>query len=637
MKNELSDDVTTLFDNLSIVSNKHNAARSAREQPCDLSSLFRSLRVIMQSMLGSSISDELRSETTMTHVQQSFQQARKSHGLDLGKKQHIIQSFLVCLPEAISRSASRESISLGFERSGLIDSRCKKFPCLKGVVDTLSRSSTDNDYQIIMSTFKQCFEEQCAKGHLSSSFLDTFDFFPQDENEGLRDTEIVTFQRSMTINHQHQQNIRKQRLMERAEKESVAKAEQQDKNKKQLYLNEKCEMELYKAFKKLPKNINEELPTISHDELQMCNEIEFNKCTSDLLKAFILARVYVNIPKQIPSEKVPTKKQNRVDAALKVKGDKIILCAALQELVGRVSDYRSVSPRVTEHIEPSVRKTPSDYLRDVSWRVLICRTIQGVKLIEPETEVSPQICDEADGCHEIAKTRYKNIFLMRNDDDKKHHYCFLWAWDNMACVIAPMTFFGHIRSNVHRFLIDRNSCLLALPNTTSDHGGVFISARSDKTKILEGNYLYFDTAASKWIRSGKACGLHSNYGIRENQHVDCSKDPSKSTMQFYQSYPDEGVVQEFAIQGGYFQYLHQYCGLSFKRSNVDDLVAINENGIFQWDAQTLSKLQSKVNRTLKESQLHMVSYLFEFVSGLCIGDANNVSQSKVLQELFYDI
>jgi hypothetical protein len=76
----------------------------------------------------------------------------------------------------------------------------------------------------------------------------------------------------------------------------------------------------------------------------------------------------------------------------------------------------------------------------------------------------------------------------------------------MTRVVAAMTFFGHIRPNVHRFFIDRNSCLLSLPNSTSSHGGVFISARNEETKILGGNYLYFDVATSTWVRSGKACG-----------------------------------------------------------------------------------------------------------------------------------
>ena len=74
-----------------------------------------------------------------------------------------------------------------------------------------------------------------------------------------------------------------------------------------------------------------------------------------------------------------------------------------------------------------------------------------------------------------------------------------------------------IRKNVHRFRSDKNSCLLALPGTTNLHGGVFISARTDLTKVLEGNYLYFDTAKSQWIRSGKACGSNSNFGLRDKQ------------------------------------------------------------------------------------------------------------------------
>ena len=141
-------------------------------------------------------------------------------------------------------------------------------------------------------------------------------------------------------------------------------------------------------------------------------------------------------------------------------------------------------------------------------------------------------------------------------------------------------------------------------------GGIFISARNDVTKVLEGNYLYFDTAKSEWVRSGKACGLNSNFGIREKQHIDFSKDPSKSTMQFYQAYPDEGTDQKFLLQRGFFQFLEQYCGLSFERGKHHALLSTSEGGILQWDEATLSHLKATMKRGLEDSQLDMVSYLF---------------------------
>jgi hypothetical protein len=91
-------------------------------------------------------------------------------------------------------------------------------------------------------------------------------------------------------------------------------------------------------------------------------------------------------------------------------------------------------------------------------------------------------------------------------------------------------------------------------------------------------------------------------------------------MQFYQAFPDEKVAHNFAMQRGYFQYLDQYCGLSFDRGNITALTARNAEGIFHWGDNTLSIHESKENRSLEESKLQMVSYLFEFVSGLCIGD-----------------
>ena len=98
-------------------------------------------------------------------------------------------------------------------------------------------------------------------------------------------------------------------------------------------------------------------------------------------------------------------------------------------------------------------------------------------------------------------------------------------------------------------------------------------------------------------------------------------------MQFYQAYPDAEIDQQFLLQRGFFQYLQQYCGLAFERDKHQALLSNSEEGILHWDETTLSHLKAKMNRSLEDAQLDMVSYLFEFVSGLCLGEANNVSQS----------
>ena len=90
-----------------------------------------------------------------------------------------------------------------------------------------------------------CVREQCEKGELSSSFLDTFECIPRDENEAfLRDTEVLIYQRSKTINHSHQKHIRQLRLRDLEEKTREVEAEQCDRNQKALDVNEKCEKQL---------------------------------------------------------------------------------------------------------------------------------------------------------------------------------------------------------------------------------------------------------------------------------------------------------------------------------------------------------------------------------------------------------
>ena len=433
MRNELSEDVSNTFHVLKIVSNKHNAARSAREQPCDLASLFRTLRQRMKFMLGSSFSNDNRCEGMMTTIKKSFQDARLNHGLELGKKQSIIQSFLVCLPEALSRSARQESIVKGFERSGLLDTRSKMFPCVKGIVDTLSRNSTKEDYEVVTSTFRACFQEQCEKGELTPTFLDTFQTIPRDENEALRDTNVLIYQRSKTINHIHQKHIRRLKLLELNEKKCEVEAEQRDRNVKALYVNEKCEKQLHKSFLKIPKRSKEDVNPISYEDLQKCTEAEFNLCNNDFIKGFIVARTYENVPKQIPSEKVPTRKPQRVLTALKLKCKQILLKKVTEEVSATPepgTNRRLVF--IPEIIIPRSTQKPSYFLKKASWRVLVCETMKGVVLMEPDLEVCQQTCDEADGCFELINTQFDNIFLSKNAEDKSTHYCFLWVSKNIS-------------------------------------------------------------------------------------------------------------------------------------------------------------------------------------------------------------
>ena len=110
-------------------------------------------------------------------------------------------------------------------------------------------------------------------------------------------------------------------------------------------------------------------------------------------------------------------------------------------------------------------------------------------------------------------------------------------------------------------------------------------------------------------------------------------------MQFYQAYPDAGIDQQFLLQRGFFQYLQQYCGLAFERGKNHALLSNSEEGILHWDDTTLSHLKAKMKRSLEEAQLDMVSNLFKFVSGLCLGKpimCRNHLGSKVLQVHLFD-
>jgi hypothetical protein len=106
------------------------------------------------------------------------------------------------------------------------------------------------------------------------------------------------------------------------------------------------------------------MPRISNDDLQKCTEREFKLCNKDMLKGFILARVYQNVPKQIASDKVPTRKQQRVDVALELKGIQIILNVLSQEVLSTVSDSRQANEQIPEIINPHLGHKPKYYLNN---------------------------------------------------------------------------------------------------------------------------------------------------------------------------------------------------------------------------------------------------------------------------------
>ena len=136
-KNISSEEILELLKLLDIVINKHNAARTGREQPCDLASLFRSLKRLMKKLLEGG-SHKFGYDDTIKRVKDILKKCEKEYGLNLGAKYNILVSFLVCLPDGVSQAVKdRDTLVKGFVKSGMNDEACSGLPSFVGVISTV--------------------------------------------------------------------------------------------------------------------------------------------------------------------------------------------------------------------------------------------------------------------------------------------------------------------------------------------------------------------------------------------------------------------------------------------------------------------------------------------------------------------
>lgn len=110
---------------------------------------------------------------------------------------------------------------------------------------------------------------------------------------------------------------------------------------------------------------------------------------------------------------------------------------------------------------------------------------------------------------------------------------------------------------------------------------------------------------------------------------------------FYQSYPSHSSTYSDSTRQGFFENLDLYYGLAFSRSNRDiqNLVSTGKpNSILTWPINFTRKminwkLQGAGKDDMVERQLHIASYLFEFVYDLCLSPRENISQAPGFESI----
>jgi hypothetical protein len=223
-----------------------------------------------------------------------------------------------------------------------------------------------------------------------------------------------------------------------------------------------------------------------------------------------------------------------------------------------------------------------------------------------------------------------------NKSSKLDHWVWKWVAKNLPQLAALMVFLGHILPDeVLSWCSSTNDCLLKQACNQEQSMFWKVNLEDQDSCKEEGSYLYHDRVRGLWVRSGKTTGKDRHIIIRHLEHSDRAKlrELKDVSSKFYQSYPSQSATYSNNTRWGYFDQLDLYYGLAFDRRNGSDLLMAGGDSPFSllnWPTDCIKKIKDWNLRgvgkdDVKEKQLHMASYLFEFGYDLCILPNDNVS------------
>ena len=157
-----------------ICRNKHSAAATGTQQPCDLSSVFRTLRQIQKTMTAKDdnacgLAEDIRDLF-------AFQLRAKGLNLDGNRrKKRALIDFLLCLPEMLEACLKKKHIVQSFVEAGMIDQKTKMVPVFEQLLGTCKRYvSLDTNVGVkkkekvhCRSQFQHLMQLQLDKGQIT--------------------------------------------------------------------------------------------------------------------------------------------------------------------------------------------------------------------------------------------------------------------------------------------------------------------------------------------------------------------------------------------------------------------------------------------------------------------------------------
>ena len=141
-----------------IVRNKHSAASTGTQQPCDLSPVFQ----LIKAMQGRTTAKDSVAVGLRDTLDQFFSDYLSVKGLNLDyRKKKALINFLRCLPEILEATMKKKHISQSFLEAGMIDEETGMVPVFDKLIGTCKRW---------VSSSKEIGVPKSVKNHCKSQF-----------------------------------------------------------------------------------------------------------------------------------------------------------------------------------------------------------------------------------------------------------------------------------------------------------------------------------------------------------------------------------------------------------------------------------------------------------------------------------
>ena len=120
-----------------IIRNKHSAAATGTQQPCDLSSVIRLLKEVSERLTTNNDVAATIGLPKINNEMFKFQLPKQGLNLDARKKRALID-FLKCIPRIMEYAMKKEHMQHPFVEAGMTDKETGIFPILIGLLEPVS-------------------------------------------------------------------------------------------------------------------------------------------------------------------------------------------------------------------------------------------------------------------------------------------------------------------------------------------------------------------------------------------------------------------------------------------------------------------------------------------------------------------